>query len=219
MTAPVPPSPADPSAAASGPPSFERAKPRRRWLRLLAIPVALVFVVWVGVVLFFKPYSVPSPSMRPTIVEGDRILVREGDHTPKPEELVVLRPPATADDFEKACESGEPEEGLACATPSKAGRATQSFVQRIVGSPGDRVEMQDGRVLRNGRPTDDAGFDPCDDPYCSFAPITVPAGHWFTLGDNRGNSVDGRSFGPIPTDAIVGPVRFRYWPIDRLGGL
>lgn len=218
MPAADPSSPTDPATTGSGP-RFEREKPRRRWLRWLAIPLVLLLVLVFVAGTFLKPYKVPSPSMTPTIQPGDRILAGRDAGEPEVEQVVVIRPPADADDLESACAGGVPDEGTACEVPSKVARGKQSFVQRIVGGPGDRIELRDGRLLRNGRPTDDAGFAACTDVVCTFAPITVPRGHWFTLGDNRGNAVDGRFFGPVPTAAIVGPVRARYWPPDRLGGL
>ena len=85
--------------------------------------------------------------------------------------------------------------------------------------PGDRLKVVDGRVYidgeRQGEPfvRPDANCPICDLP----EEITIPAGHFFMMGDNRGESADSREWGPVPEDWIIGKAFFTYWPLDRIG--
>jgi signal peptidase I len=94
-----------------------------------------------------------------------------------------------------------------------------TFVQRIVALEGERVSIDGGRTVVDGEPADedfarlDASCDVCNLPRA----ITVPDGHVFLMGDNRGASSDSRTYGPVPEDSIVGPVLVRYWPPGRWG--
>jgi len=81
------------------------------------------------------------------------------------------------------------------------------------------VSVRGGRVFINGerqvegyiRPDDECGI--CNLP----TPITIPSGHLFVMGDNRGESADSREWGPVPTDAVIGKVQLRYWPPGSFG--
>jgi signal peptidase I len=91
----------------------------------------------------------------------------------------------------------------------------QSYVKRIVGLPGDAVAISDGQVLVNSLAV--------KEPYVSkrdrsnLAEITVPAGAYFVLGDNRGESDDSRAFGPVARSAIIGRAAAVVWPLGRAG--
>ena len=84
----------------------------------------------------------------------------------------------------------------------------------MVAGPGDRVELRQGKLLRNGQVV--------DEPYMqqqlglSYGPRVVPEGHVFTLGDNRDNSDDSRNWGPLRRDFVVGKVFLVYWPAGRV---
>ena len=113
-------------------------------------------------------------------------------------------------------------------TPSRATRATpaestQTFVKRVVGLPGDHLsEIVKGHVWRNGKEEQGSYVQPCDlrAPNCTFAQtITVPPGHYYMMGDNRGESDDSRFWGPVPKKWLIGTAFFTYWPIDRIGTL
>jgi signal peptidase I len=156
----------------------------------------------------FKPYRVPSESMEPTISVGDRILVnRLGD--PEVGDVVVFHPPSGAATNECA---SRPRDGQMCARP-QPGELDVAFVKRIVAGPGDRVALRAGRVVRNGRLVEESYVTPCPgEEACEFPiPVTVPAGHWLVLGDNRAASDDSRFWGAVPDDAIVGTKVLTYW--------
>jgi signal peptidase I len=99
--------------------------------------------------------------------------------------------------------------GAACSqtavTPSSV-----RFIKRIVAGPGDEVYIMEGHVYRNGKRETDRYMAPCVGALeCNFpVPIRIPPGHWFMMGDNRGESDDSRFWGPIPASWIVGVVRW-----------
>lgn len=91
----------------------------------------------------------------------------------------------------------------------------RDFVKRIVGLPGDKVEIRNGTVYINDREL----FEPYvknTDTY-NMPPQTVPEESYLCLGDNRPNSQDGRFWGYVPRSFFRGPAVFRYWPLNRIG--
>ena len=172
-----------------------------------------------------KPYRIPSGSMEPTLTVGQRVLVNRLAGTPHVGEIVVFHPPLGAE--EQLCGPA-----LASVSPGKAAcdstdphEASVNFIKRIVAGPGDEIYVLDGHVYR--KPKGDAKFVREKDPYikecgdnseCNFPqPITIAPGHWFMMGDNRGNSDDSRFWGPVPSSWIIGEAIFTYWPVSRLG--
>jgi len=95
----------------------------------------------------------------------------------------------------------------------------KNFIKRVIGIPGDRVRVTNGRVYLNGQ------WKP--EPYVpeqyldsrSYAEIVIPAGSYFVMGDHRTMSNDSREFGPVARDFIYGKAVFGYWPVERLGVL
>ena len=172
--------------------------------------------------LLVKPYRIPSESMEPTLDVGQRVLVnRIGNRFSRPElgEVMVFHPPAGA---ERANQCGDAGQGQGQAAP--CGRPTPqpadvNFIKRVVGLPGDRISVRDGHVIRNGRPVREPYTRPCGgDDGCNFPQeITIPPGHYFMMGDNRGSSDDSRFWGPVPRDWIIGPAFATYWPPGRVG--
>lgn len=185
---------------------------------LVAIGV-LVTVLMVGRVLLYKPFRIPSENMKPTLVIGDRIAVRRlGGYTPERGDIVVANPPVGAETLE----CGEPgfdpaARRQACARPTEE-QSKQTFVQRVVAVGGDRLKIEDGRAVVNAKRANEPNITPdetCD--ICNLPrEITIPEDHVFLMGDNRGGSADSRLWGPVREDWIVGPVSFRYWPLDRI---
>lgn len=191
--------------------------------------VELVLIVVVALVLAFgiqafliKPYKIPSGSMEPTLKIGQRVLVdRIGTHFSEPHvgEIAVFHPPEGAE--HELCgpaphtvSSG----GAACAQPIPHA-ASVNFIKRIVAGPGDQIYVKEGHVYRNGVRERDPYIRACiGASECNFpTPIKIPPGHWFMMGDNRGESDDSRFWGPVPTGWIIGDAFFTYWPVDRIG--
>jgi signal peptidase I len=95
------------------------------------------------------------------------------------------------------------------------GQPEQDFIKRIIGEPGDVVEVREGTVFINGRPLDEPYI--LEKPVYTCPPRVVPEGHYFVLGDNRNNSSDSHLWGPAPKGSIIGMAFVTYWPFDIFG--
>ena len=165
-------------------------------MRLL-ISFALVFG-FVRLVIA-APFEIPTPSMVPTIAVNDRILVNKLAYdieTPERGDIALF----------------EDQQPL---VPPDA-----PLIKRVVGLPGDELELRKGKLSVNGEPLQEPYVknDPCEPGYpktCAFGPVTVPRDHYFMMGDNRTRSADSRFFGPIPEDELIGEALVRFWPPGR----
>ncbi|HEY7892126.1 MAG TPA: signal peptidase I [Solirubrobacteraceae bacterium] len=217
----------EPPAAVGEPRSPKRSKSTVNSV----VELVLIVVIAVGLAVLIqafviKPYKIPSGSMEPTLAVGQRILVdRIGNALdgPRVGEIAVFHPPRWAD--QSAVCGPHPHKvapgGEACASPVAEEDTSTNFIKRIVAGPGDVIAVREGHVYRNGKRESDPYIRECGRvPECNFpAPIKIPPGHWFMMGDNRGDSDDSRFWGPVPTSWIIGSAFFTYWPIDRIGGL
>jgi signal peptidase I len=168
--------------------------------------------------VWFKPYRVPSGSMEPTIEIGDRILADRHDHTPHVGDVVIAHPPAGA--VESRCAIPQPEGAKAPCARATPQLSDIVFIKRVVAGHGDTIAFRDGLVVRNGRPVSEPYARGCTHAICEMPEaITVPKGAWFLAGDFRGESDDSRFWGPVPTKAITGVVKYRYWPLRHAGRL
>ncbi|MDQ2760868.1 MAG: signal peptidase I [Actinomycetota bacterium] len=152
--------------------------------------------------------TIPSGGMIPTLHPGDTILLhRQAYHHAAPAigDIVVLHPPVGADTRTARCATPPPK-GQACATVNRR-ESKALFIERIVAGPGDRIAIRHGHVIRNGTPASESFIQPCDAQAmeCNFPQaLTVPAGGYYVLGDNRGNSYDSRYWGPVTAASIIG---------------
>jgi len=197
----------------------------------VAIAVGLALLIQAVLV---KPYRIPSGSMIPTLAIGQRILVNRLDTHPGLGDIVVFHPPTgavTGDDGNGVC--GNPAQGGGKDQPcdkNLPSESTQTFVKRVVGLPGDHLKIIRGYVYLNGKreklaynlrsATSNPEFVTCTEGAgnCTFSKsITVPAGEYYMMGDNRGDSLDSRYWGPVPQKWIIGVAFATYWPLDRIG--
>jgi len=177
-------------------------------LGMIALSVVAVVVVRVTLGPKVKAYRVPSEAMVPTIPLGEHIMGNfdaYGDDGPKIGDIVLVNPPAGAES-DVTC-AVQPEAGEMCPKPTPD-LVKVVFIKRVVGLPGDKLSLKGGRIIRNGRPLDEPYTAPCDvEDYCDYPKaITVPAGHYFTMGDNRPSSDDSRFWGPVPREAVIARV-------------
>ncbi len=94
---------------------------------------------------------------------------------------------------------------------------TKSFIKRVIGLPGETVEIRSGVVFVNSEPITEPYVPPGFFDYATHDPIVVPEGQFFVLGDHRNSSNDSRNWGFVPRRSIFGKAIFRYWPVSRLG--
>ena len=212
-----PAAPEAPSARAASP------EPRRRsfWREFPVLLVAAFLVALLIKTFLLQAFYIPSGSMEPTLVEGDRVLVekvsyRLGD--PEQGDVVVFGRefgPSDPDDSDGALER------IADAVRELFGFPTgtdQDFIKRVVAVGGDVVHGSGGSVFVNDVEV--------DEPYLAdgteigdFPPVTVPEGTVFVMGDNRAHSDDSRNYGPIDESQIVGKALVLIWPPSEIGGL
>jgi len=183
-----------------------------------ALVLALI-IQW----LFVKPYRIPSGSMEPTLHVGQRVLVNRIEMrftSPGVGDIVVFHPPAGADNGDEDQQCGDPNRPAQapCDRPT-AKESSQNFIKRIVAGPGDTIAIVNGHVIRNGKRVKESYTAPCGGaPGCDLPQaIRVPPGHYFMMGDNRGDSDDSRFWGPVPKKWIIGSAFATYWPPDRIG--
>ena len=187
---------------------------------ILIVAVALGLALGIQAFLV-KPYRIPSESMVPTLQIGQRVLVnRIGNNFGDPAigDVTVFHPPAGA---EHGQECGAPHQtDPPCPRPTRD-KADVNFIKRIVAGPGDKITIEDGHVVRNGKRQSESFAEPCGGGEgCDLTtPITIPKGHYFMMGDNRGASDDSRFWGPVPRKWIIGNAFATYWPPKRIGVL
>jgi signal peptidase I len=186
----------------------------------LVLIVAVALGLALGIQAFLvKPYRIPSESMVPTLAVGQRVLVnRLGNNFGDPNigDVTVFHPPAGAENAKECGVAREPDQACPKPTPEKA---DVNFIKRIVAGPGDKLAIEGGHVILNGKRQNEPFIRECgagDD--CNLpTPITIPPEHYFMMGDNRGASDDSRFWGPIPRGWIIGNAFATYWPPKRIG--
>lgn len=171
------------------------------WLDRPAGPLEAVLLLAVSLILIFafaRPlvveiFDVPSSSMEPTLAPGDHVLVSKSAYL-----------------------LGEPERGDVAALRNPEAR-DEVLIKRIVGLPGDKVEIRDSVLYVNGERQREAYVNRRLNDGNFFGPEKVPAGEVFVMGDNRANSRDSRTFGPVPGQHLYGKALTRIWPPGRIG--
>jgi signal peptidase I len=194
-------------------PKRERAKARAEnpGRARIILPTAAVLgaAVLVAFLAGLKAYSIPSAAMEPTLrcaapapgcsaAESDRVAaVRFLPWiNPGRGDLIAFEAPARS--LERCGASG-------------------TFVKRIVGLPGDRIESRQGVVVVNGEEFEESYIEAERRGGADFPPTVVPKGHYFMLGDNRAQSCDSREYGPVSEDNLIARVLVIYWPFSRFG--
>jgi signal peptidase I len=226
--APPPPPPASaPSRPAEEPVKDLEPKRRRRhslW-RELPVLVVLAFAIALLIKTFvLQAFFIPSASMEPTLVEGDRVLVEKMSYRftePKRGEVVVFERDLVGGAVPVEEDSPSALDRIRQSLRGLFGFPTgteQDFIKRVAAVGGDEVEARDGVLYVNGRAQ--------DEPYvfegaetAEFGPIAVPTDSIFVLGDNRDNSDDSRNFGAIPVEEVVGRAFVVIWPPSQVGRL
>jgi len=163
-----------------------------KWFREFVISLAIsVFII----VFLYQPVKVEGTSMMPGLADQERIFINKFAYrigAIERGDVVVFRYP------------GDP---------------SKNYIKRIVGVPGDRIEIRNGAVLVNGSRLVEPYLPAQFRDERSMGEIVVPAGNYFVLGDHRNLSSDSRDFGPVERGAIFGKAVFAYWPTGMMGKL
>lgn len=165
---------------------------RAAWELLHDLSVAVLFCLFL-ITFVAQAFRVQGTSMEPQLSDGDRIVVNK---------FVYRFQPIEAGDVVVFWYPRDP---------------SVSFIKRVVGRPGDLVEIRAGQVLVNETPVAEAYLPGGFRDRGSFPPTRIQAGHYFVLGDNRPSSNDSRSWGEVPQKYIYGQAIFRFWPVSHLG--
>ena len=187
-------------------------------LLIVGVAVGLALLIQAFLV---KPFRIPTESMEPTLDVGQRVLANRLSarfSNPDRGDVVVFKPPAGADE-DPSCGVPQPSD-QPCPRPTRS-RSDNNFIKRVVAVPGDRLKVIDGHVYLNGRQRREPFVRPDGEcPTCDLPrEITIPPGHFFMMGDNRGESADSREWGPVPEEWIIGSAFFTYWPPREVGPL
>ena len=159
-----------------------------------------------------ETYRVPSAAMEPTLRLGQEVKVDQRAYrstAPRRGEIILAHPPLDVQVGACANRGQGREGGAPCGRVVPREDVSQRFVKRVVAVPGDRVALRAGRVVLNGTLQAEPYIRRCSAlPQCNYPKaVRVPAGTYFVLGDNRGESDDSRFWGPVPQAWIVGRVR------------
>lgn len=163
--------------------------------QVLAIALALALIIRL---LIAEPRYIPSNSMEPTLQVGDRLVIEKVSYhlrSPKAGEIIVFDPP---DSLQTLGFSGD-----------------QVFIKRVIGEPGQIIQIHNGTVYINGEPLQENYI--AAPPDYELPLIKIPEHQFFVMGDNRNNSNDSHVWGFLPQENIIGRAVFRFWQPDRIG--
>ncbi len=162
----------------------------RNWARDLAIALGLAMVI---IVFLYQPVKVEGTSMAPLLSDQERIFINKFVYRFEPIDrgnVVVFWYPLDR---------------------------TKSFIKRVVGLPGETLEIESGRLYIDGKRVAEPYVPASFFDGSSYGPIRVQQDEYFVMGDHRDSSNDSRVFGPVPRKFIYGKAVFAYWPVDHFG--
>ena len=180
----------------------------REWIE--SILIAFVLAMFIRT-FFFQAFKIPSGSMRPTLIEGDRLLVNKLRYGAKLPFINKRLPGFT-----------KPKRGdvVVFAYPEDRKR---DFIKRLIAAGGETVEIKSGDIYINGRLVEDPllkkvyYYNREDSKYGKInQKVSVPKGFYFVLGDNSGSSHDSRYWGFVPESDLIGRAELLYWPPNRI---
>lgn len=168
------------------------------WLEIVKT-IGLAAVMAIGIRSFVaEARYIPSGSMLPTLEINDRLFIEKISYRFNPPErgdIIVFRPTDTL-------KQENPE-------------LKDAFIKRVIGTPGDIVEVRNEKVFINGEPIEEDYI--AAPPEYEWGPEEVPQNSYLVLGDNRNNSYDSHYWGFVPRENIIGRAAVRFWPPDRIG--
>lgn len=167
---------------------------KRSTILQLLILLVLAVLIFFGVHTTIESRVVEGSSMQSTLFQGERLVVVKAAYwfgEPQRGDVVIFKYP----------DQGEPQKTL---------------VKRVIGLPGEQIEIKDGMVYINGSPLEEPYVKDLVNTSClgSYCKLEIPAGQYFVMGDNRTYSSDSRYFGTVPRKDIIGRVWLLYWPLS-----
>jgi signal peptidase I len=182
--------------------------------------IVIAFVIALLIKTFLlQAFYIPSASMEPTLMVGDRVLVEKVSYHfggPARGDVVVFEKNLG---FLPGSDSGDQPVWTDVVNAFKGlfgfpTGGSEDFIKRVMAVGGDTIEGRAGSVFVNGKKVAEPYLPP-GLKTSSFGPITIPQGKLFVMGDNRGNSDDSRSFGAVPADKVIGHAFVLLWPPGR----
>jgi signal peptidase I len=164
----------------------------RSWTRDLAVALGLALVI---IIFLYQPVKVEGTSMAPLLSDQERIFINKFVYRFEPIErgdVVVFWYPLDR---------------------------SKSFIKRVVGLPGEMVEIRSGRLYVNGVELAEPYVPASYLDASKYPAMIIPPDEYFVMGDHRDSSNDSRVFGPVPRPFIYGKAVFAYWPVDHFGSL
>ncbi|KGG15381.1 MULTISPECIES: signal peptidase I [unclassified Prochlorococcus] len=169
------------------------------WINLILWILLALFLRW----LILEPRWIPSGSMLPTFQIKDRILIEKVSpkinkifhKSPVRNKIVIFNPPKAITD--------------------QGYTSNRALIKRVVGIPGDKIEIHNGKLVRNGKVIEEPWV--IETIRYEMEEIVVPSDSLWVLGDNRNNSLDSHIWGPLSVKNIIGTAVFRYWPFKSIG--
>lgn len=163
-----------------------------RWLKEIFFATLTAVLI---IVFLIQPVRVEGNSMQPRLYDNERVFVNKFLYRVsdiKRGDIVVFWYP---------------------------GNTSKSFIKRIIGLPGETVEIKSGLVRLDGKPYEEPYVPPKFEDRSDFGPVRIPENHYFVMGDHRNTSNDSRSWGALSANLIFGKAIFRYWPLSRMGSV
>lgn len=169
-------------------------------VQAIVLALSIFIIVYL---FFFQPHQVKGSSMYPTLVNSEFLLTNKISYRfnpPQKGDIIVFKAPVSEPCAEIDCE----------------------YIKRIIAAPGDRVMITEGKIYINDQVIAEP-YLPQDISTANGAFLpdgvekTIPSGYYLPMGDNRPYSRDGREFGPISAEAIIGKAWLRYWPVAKIG--
>jgi signal peptidase I len=168
------------------------------WIEALKT-IGLSAILALGIRTFVaEARYIPSGSMLPTLEINDRLIIDKLGYLfkePKRGDIVVFNPTAALQEQ----------------------NFKDAFIKRVIGLPGDKVQVKLGVVYVNDQPLQEQYIQ--EQPNYDYGPVVVPKNQYLVLGDNRNNSYDSHYWGFVPRENIIGQAVIRFYPFNRMGGI
>jgi len=178
------------ASVAQPPPQPSAAKAAVSWLRDLSLSVVIMIIV---ILFLYQPVKVEGTSMMPSLVNQERIFINKFVYRFYP----IQRGDTVVFQFPRD--------------------TSKSYIKRVIGMPGDTVDVDHGTVIVNGKRLDEPYVPDEMRDMQTAKTTTLKPDEYYVMGDHRNSSNDSRNWGPVERKYVYGKAVFVYWPLERLG--